>query len=74
MTAYTWTLDYGTKVRTYRDARREIVARMTPVEGGYSWAIVQWDRVLDAGHAPKLAEARTAAETWIQTLTEVTPA
>jgi hypothetical protein len=73
MTAYTWTMAYATKVRTYQDPAREIRAAITPLGGGWSWAVTQWGRPLEVGHTRLLADARTAAEQWITTLTEVTP-
>jgi uncharacterized protein YfaP (DUF2135 family) len=74
MTAYTWHLEAGTRGRTFTDDGREITARIAPMDGVYFWTVSQWGRVLAANTAPRLADARTAAETWIATLTEVTPA
>jgi hypothetical protein len=74
MTAYTWTCVYGTRTRVHQDAAREIRAVIAPVEGGWSWGVTQWGLPLDAGHTPKLADARTAAEQWLAVLKESTPA
>jgi hypothetical protein len=73
MRLYTWTWNSNTRARKYQDPARQLVAEIRPVDSGYAWTVTQWGGLLAEGYATRLVFARTEAEAWITTATEVTP-
>lgn len=84
MTTTTWHYKTGPKsgIRFlhYSDPARELAANVwaadtvVAADSGYDWTVFQWGRLLAQGNEATRAAAKAAAQQWLDTCTEHTPA
>ena len=74
-TTTTWQRHSAATGLTYNDQGRELRAAVWPLmHGGYGWLVLQWGQPLGSGTARRQADAKAAAQQWLDVCTEHTPA